>query len=235
MNAAILLAAGRGSRMRNSVTDKILYEVGGCTLFAKSLLAFREAAVASLWVVTYRDESQKERLANDITKMVPDDVDVILVEGGEERRHSVQNALAKIPPEIQIVFVHDCARPMIEAKSLTKLLSVAIETGGATLAHPVRDTLKQTREGEGPHPIADHTVDRSKLWAVETPQTFQAELLREGLARAVSENLSVTDETSAVELLGHPVSLVDPGYPNPKVTTPSDLSYIEFLINKDNE
>ncbi|MFP6893313.1 MAG: NTP transferase domain-containing protein, partial [Opitutales bacterium] len=63
MNAAILLAAGRGSRMRNSVTDKILYEVGGCTLFAKSLLAFREAAVASLWVVTYRDESQKERLA----------------------------------------------------------------------------------------------------------------------------------------------------------------------------
>ena len=234
MNAAILLAAGRGSRMRESVDDKILYEVGGCTLFAKSLLAFREAAVASLWIVTYRDQSQKELLASEASKMAPEDVEVILVKGGEERRHSVQNALEKITPEIQIVFVHDCARPMIRAQSLVKLLSVATETGGATLAHPVRDTIKQTREDQGPHPIADHTVDRSKLWAVETPQTFQAELLREGLARAVSENLSVTDETSAVELLGHPVSLVDPGYPNPKVTTPSDLSYIEFLINKDN-
>ena len=122
---------------------------------------------------------------------------------------------------------------MIKAKSLIKLLSVAIETGGATLAHPVRDTLKMTRDERGPHPMSDHTVDRSKLWAMETPQTFQAELLREGLARAVSKNLSVTDETSAVELLGHPVSLVDAGYPNPKVTTSADLSYIEFLINKD--
>jgi 2-C-methyl-D-erythritol 4-phosphate cytidylyltransferase len=234
MNAAILLAAGRASRMQNCVADKILYEVGGHTLFAKSLLAFREAAVANLWVVTYRDDSQKEKLANDVTKMAPADIDVILVQGGEERRQSVQNALAKIPPETKIIFVHDCARPMIEAKSLTKLLSVAIKTGGATLAHPVIDTIKQTREDQGPHPIADHTVDRSSLWAMETPQTFQAELLREGMAQALAKNLSVTDETSAVELLGHPVSLVDPGYPNPKVTTPSDLSYIEFLINKNN-
>jgi len=233
MNAAILLAAGRGSRMRESVDDKILYEVGGCTLFAKSLLAFREAAVANLWIVTYRDQSQKELLASEASKMAPEDVEVILVKGGEERRHSVQNALAKIPPEIQIVFVHDCARPMIRAKSLVKLLSVAIETGGATLAHPVRDTIKQTREDQGPHPIAGHTVDRSSLWAMETPQTFQAELLREGMAQAIAENLSVTDETSAVGLLGHPVSLVDSGYPNPKVTTPADLSYIEFLINKE--
>jgi 2-C-methyl-D-erythritol 4-phosphate cytidylyltransferase len=232
MNAVILLAAGRGNRMKNSIPDKILHEVEGCTLFAKSLLAFRKADVASLWIVTYRDESQKERLSNDLLKVAPDEVEVILVEGGAERRHSVQNALAKIPLERKIIFVHDCARPMIQAKSLNRLLSVASETGAATLAHPVRDTLKQTRDGQGPHPIADHTVDRSKIWAMETPQTFQAGLLREGMARAVSDNLFVTDETSAVELLGHSVSLVDPGYPNPKVTTPSDLSYIEFLINK---
>ncbi len=164
--------------MKNCVADKILHKVRGCTLFAKSLLAFREAAVANLWIVTYRDESQKGRLKNDITNIAPTDVEVSLVQGGEERRHSVQNALAKIPPDTKIVFVHDCARPMIQAKSLTKLLSIASETGGATLAHPVRDTLKMTRDDRGPHPIADHTVDRSKLWAMETPQTFQAELLR---------------------------------------------------------
>ena len=233
MNAAILLAAGRGSRMRKCVDDKILYEVGGCTLFAKSLLAFREAAVANLWIVTYRDQSQKELLESEASKMAPEGVKVILVKGGEERRHSVQNALAKITPEIQIVFVHDCARPMIRAKSLVKLLSVAIETGGATLAHPVIDTIKQTREDQGSYPIAGHTIDRSSLWAMETPQTFQAKLLREGMVQALAKNLSVTDETSAVGLLGHPVSLVDSGYPNPKVTTPADLSYIEFLINKE--
>ena len=90
MNAAILLTAGRSSRMRESVDDKILYEVGGCTLFAKSLLAFREAAVANLWIVTYRDQSQKEILASEASKMAPEGVEVILVKGGEERRHKVQ-------------------------------------------------------------------------------------------------------------------------------------------------
>ncbi len=231
MNAAILLAAGQGERMLESVPDKILAEVAGSTLFSRSLLAFREAAVAHLWVITYRDERQCDQLGAEVDKIAPDGVEIILQKGGEERRHSVQNALARIPPEAEIIFVHDCARPMIRPESLTELLSEAREGGGAVLAYPVRDTLKRAQISEGSPPSARETVERTNLWAVETPQVFRTSLLVEGMNRARAEDIAVTDETSAVELLGQPVTLLDPGYPNPKITTPADLAYVEFLLN----
>ncbi len=231
MNAAILLAAGSGKRMLDSVPDKILLEVAGSTLFARSLLAFREAAVAELWIVTFRDDQQRDLLACEIRKVAPNGIEVVLEKGGEERRHSVRNALARIPGDVEIIFVHDCARPMIRPESLTELLTETRQCGGAALAHPVRDTLKRVRVGEDSLPLTEETVERENLWAVETPQVFRNELLREGVDRAFAENRSVTDETSAVELLGQPVTLVDPGYPNPKITTLGDLSYVEFLLN----
>ncbi len=234
MNAAILLAAGQGKRMLKSVPDKILENVAGTTLFARSLLAFRAAAVADIWVITFRDEQQRERLENEVGKVASDSVQVILEQGGEERRHSVRNALARIPQETEILFVHDCARPMIRPESLIRLLDEAEQRGGAALAHSVRDTLKRVHVANGTPPLTDETVERTNLWAVETPQVFKASLLLEGMNRAFAEGLPITDETSAVELLGQSVSLVDPGYPNPKVTTPADLSYVEFLINGKN-
>lgn len=232
MNAAILLAAGSGKRMLDSVPDKILLEIAGFTLFARSLLAFREAAVAELWIVTFRDDQQRDLLACETSKIAPNGIEVVLEKGGEERRHSVRNALTKIPAEAEIIFVHDCARPMIRPESLSKLLTETRQCGGAALAHPVRDTLKRVRDEGNSLPLTEKTVDRENLWAVETPQVFRNDLLRKGMDRSFAENRSVTDETSAVELLGQPVTLIDPGYPNPKITTPEDLSYIEFLLNE---
>ena len=202
MNAAILLAAGSGKRMLDSVPDKILLEIAGFTLFARSLLAFREAAVAELWIVTFRDEQQRDLLACETSKIAPNGIEVVLQKGGEERRHSVRNALARIPAEAENIFVHDCARPMIRPESLSKLLTETRQCGGAALAHPVRDTLKRVRDEGNSLPLTEKTVDRENLWAVETPQVFRNDLLRKGMDQSFAENLSVTDEPSAVELLG---------------------------------
>jgi 2-C-methyl-D-erythritol 4-phosphate cytidylyltransferase len=94
------------------------------------------------------------------------------------------------------------------------------------LAHRVTDTIKQ-HSGNG------HlkTIDREHLWSMETPQVFTRELITRAYARVVEKDLSITDDAAAVELLNHPVALLENASPNPKLTTPADLAYLEFLLN----
>ncbi len=232
MNAAILLAAGKGKRMLETVSDKALAKVNGRSLFARSLAAFREADLFDLLVVTYRDEEQRARLEAEVEANAPPFPTVTFRQGGEERRHSVWTALEAIPEEVEIVFAHDCARPMVRADSLRLLLREAEKTGGAALARPVRDTLKRARAADVSRAVTTGPVDRANLWGMETPQAFRTKLLREGMKKAFDEDVLVTDESSAIELAGRSVTLIDPGYPNPKVTTPADLSYVEFLLRE---
>lgn len=230
MNATILLAAGRGKRMLDSVPDKVLAEVNGRSLFARSLATFREAGLFDLLVVTYRDDEQRALLEAETATETDTTPAVCFCRGGEERRHSVWNALEAIPEEAGIVFVHDCARPMVRRDSLQLLLREAEKTGGAALARPVRDTLKRARAADVSRAVTTGAVDRANLWGMETPQAFRTEFLREGMKKAFDEGVLVTDESSAIELTGRSVTLIDPGYPNPKVTSPADLSYVEFLL-----
>ncbi len=232
MNAAILLAAGKGARMKECVPDKVLVEVNQKTLFLRCLEAFLEANVADTWIITYRDSLQKDLLSEETEKLNPRPRKVIWVKGGQERRDSVRNALSRIPEETKIIFVHDCARPMIQPDSLVELLEHAVEEGAAALGRPVQDTLKQIDDMHASKPQTCGTARREMLWAVETPQVFQKDLLLDGMRKAKMESLPVTDETSAVELLARSVRLINPAYPNPKVTTSDDLNYVEFLLTK---
>ncbi len=217
--AAILLAAGRGTRMAGAVADKILAPLAGRPVFAHSVAAFAASGVADLYVIVHRDRRQLLALAAHAP------TPALFVRGGRERQDSVAAALAALPPDITHVFIHDCARPLVRPELLRALLALARRTRAAVLAHRVTDTIKETRSGG-----TLRTVPRENLWAMETPQVFSRDHITRAYARVAAKKLRVTDDAQAVETLGHPIALLENPHPNPKLTTPTDLAWGEFLL-----
>lgn len=217
--AAILLAAGSGSRMRGRVDDKVLAELAGRPVFAHVAAAFMQSQVADLYVIVYRDQRQMMELS----AYAP--TPSVLVRGGRERQDSVANALAAMPPDIAFVFIHDCARPLIRPEQLVALHKIVRREQAVVLAHRATDTIKQHRDD-----ARLRTLERARLWAMETPQVFSRELITRAYARVAQKKLRITDDAQAVEQLGHPVALLENSHPNPKLTTPADLAYLEFLL-----
>jgi 2-C-methyl-D-erythritol 4-phosphate cytidylyltransferase len=128
--------------------------------------------------------------------------------------------------EAEIVAIQDGARPCTTHPIVRDTIGAARAIGAAVAAQKVTDTLKEAGEGLL---IARH-VDRTKLWSVQTPQTFRTEIIRRALQEAFSRGLSLTDDTAACELIGQPVQMVECGTPNPKATSPADLPFIETLL-----
>ena len=143
----------------------------------------------------------------------------MLVRGGKERQDSVSAALAALPGDIGHVFIHDCARPLIRPEQLVALHKIVRRSRAVVLAHRVTDTIKEKRPGG-----RLRTVDRSRLWAMETPQVFSRDLIERAYAQVSSRRIKVTDDAAAVEALGHPVELLENPHPNPKLTSPQDLA-----------
>lgn len=226
--AAILLAAGSGSRMQGTVTDKVLAPLAGRPVFAHSAAAFMQSAVADLYVVVYRDQRQMMELS----AYAP--TPSVLVHGGRERQDSVMNALTALPADIEHVFIHDCARPLVRPQQLVALHKIVRREHAVVLAHRVTDTIKEhtvLRETKGGDARL-RTLDRARLWAMETPQVFARELIVRAYARVANRGRHITDDAQAVEQLGHPVALLENAHPNPKLTTPGDLAYLEFLLTR---
>lgn len=219
--AAILLAAGSSRRMDGTVADKILAPLAGKPVFAHAAGTFYRSGVIDTFVVTYRDQAQMIELsayAPTPSHFVP---------GGRNRQDSVAAALAELPEDVKYVFIHDCARPMVRPEQLIALHKIVRREDAVVLAHRVADTIKEHR-GEG----RLRTLDRKRLWAMETPQVFSRKLICRAYARVAERNLEITDDAAAVELLKHPVALLENPHPNPKLTTPADLPYLEFLLSR---
>ena len=219
--AAILLAAGSGRRMQGAVADKILAPLAGRPVFAHSVAAFLESNVADYYIIVVRDQAQSIALS----AYAPTPAQFVI--GGKERQDSVQNALAALPVDIAYVFILDCARPLIRVDQLVGLHKVVRKEDAVVLAHRVTDTIKK-------HSDTGHlkTLERDRLWAMETPQVFSRELIVEAYAKVEKKKLRITDDASAVELLSHPVALLESAHPNPKITNPADLAYVEYLLAK---
>ena len=219
--AAILLAAGNGSRMNGAVDDKVLAPLAGRPVFAHSVAAFMASGIADFYVVVYRDARQMTEL------MAYAPTPSALVQGGRERQDSVMNALAALPEDITHVFVHDCARPLVRPEQLVALYKIVRRENAVVLAHRVTDSVKVHRDD-----ARLRSLDRSRLWAMETPQVFERDLLVRAYARVAARRLRITDDAAAVEKLDHPVALLENPHPNPKITTPADLDYLEFLLSR---
>ncbi len=205
--------------MAGAVADKMLAPLSGRPVFAYSAAAFAASGVADFYVIVYRDRSQMTALS----AFAP--TPSLLVRGGRERQDSVSAALAALPGDIDHVFIHDCARPMIRPEQLVALHKIVRRERAVVLAHRVTSTIRERRPSG-----RLRIVDRSRLWAMETPQVFSKALVERAYARVGSRRMRVTDDAAAVEGLGHPIALLENAHPNPKLTTPRDLAYLEFLL-----
>nr|WP_325296824.1 2-C-methyl-D-erythritol 4-phosphate cytidylyltransferase [uncultured Dysosmobacter sp.] len=219
---ALVAAAGSSSRMGG--VNKLLQPLDGVPVLARTLTALQLARQVDGIVIAAREEDLVEisRLCHTygITKCAK------VVRGGETRAHSVLLAALEAPPETELLAVQDGARPLVTPELIDRVISAAARCGAAAPAVPVKDTVKSVREGGA---VAE-TLDRSSLRAVQTPQVFEASLLKAALQSAVEQEIPVTDDCSAVERLGKVVFLVEGDEENLKITTPTDLILAEAVL-----
>ena len=223
MNAAVIVAAGKGTRMGPNV-DKLFLEVAGRPVVAHTWQRFNDVAGIAEVVLVVREGMQSA--FEDIARQCGFSKAHRFVVGGRERQDSVWNGLEALSPQVEVVAIQDGARPCTSPVLIGETLAVARETGAAVAAMPVTDTIKESADGR----VVERTVDRSRLWAVQTPQTFRVEVIRKALTEVRRRGVTVTDDTAACELIGQPVRLVTGAAPNPKVTVPADLTYVELLL-----
>ena len=225
MNTAIIVAAGRGTRMGKNA-DKLFLEVAGEPILDHTWRRFDESPMIDEIVVVVRDGLQADvkKLGLKFKKKFQ------VIGGGAERQDSVWNGLEAVSPKTEIVAIQDGARPCTSFELIAATIEAAREVGAAVAAQAVTDTIKESRDGK----IVERTLERSKLWAVQTPQTFRIEIIRRALTEVRRRGLVVTDDTAACELIGQPVKLVASAQPNPKVTRPEDLAFVELLLKRPN-
>lgn len=227
---AILLAAGNGTRMQGIVEDKVLLPINCKPVILYSIEAFTESKVIDKFIIVYRDEAQMEEILSIIEKNGLSHLNIETVLGGSDRQTSVFRALKTIEPICTQVFIHDCARPCIRSEVIKELHKIANQDGAACLAHPVVNTIKRIRSTGNVRKQKLENVDRNSLWAMETPQVFNFKNILAAYENVFREELIVTDDSSAVDSIGLRCSLVQSAQPNPKLTTPDDLAYIEYLL-----
>jgi 2-C-methyl-D-erythritol 4-phosphate cytidylyltransferase len=133
-----------------------------------------------------------------------------------------------VAPQAELVAVQDAARPATHPDLIRACYEAARRTGAAVAAQPITDTIKESDDGR----FVTRTLDRSRLWAVQTPQTFRANILRRALQEALRRGLEITDDTAACELIGQPVELVAHPAPNPKLTRPEDIAYLDWILRQ---
>jgi len=225
MTTALIVAAGQGTRMGPNA-DKLFLEVAGRQVIAHTWRRFDQTPAIDEIVIVVREGMQgtfKEIAAGlGLRKSYR------LAAGGRERQDSVWNGLLTLSSETEIVAIQDGARPCTPPEVITATIAAAREMGAAVAAQRVTDTIKEGDDGKR---IRQH-LDRSRLWAVQTPQTFRVEVIRRALSAVREKGLLVTDDTAACELIEQPVRLVESLQPNPKVTVPADLPYVELLLKQ---
>jgi 2-C-methyl-D-erythritol 4-phosphate cytidylyltransferase len=204
--------------------DKLFLELNGCPIVAHTWRRFDEAGCIDeiLMVVRAGTEAAFGTLALKYMFQKP----FRLVIGGKERQDSVWNGLEALSPGTEIVAIQDAARPCTSPAVIAATVAAARKTGAAVAAQSVTDTIKESRDGK----LIERTLDRSRLWAVQTPQTFRVDILRRALSAVRQKGLLVTDDTAACELIGQPVQLVLSTEPNPKVTRPEDLPCVAAVL-----
>jgi len=204
--------------------DKAFLSLGTRPVVVYSLMAFEKCRdIDEVVLVVRRDHIDAARQA---VRMFGSNKVKKVVAGGALRQDSVMNGLAEINEEAEIVVVHDGARPCVTADLISKTVASAKEFGSGIAAVKITDTVKSVEKGM----IISETVDRTKLWLVQTPQAFKVSVLKKAFALVEKKKVKVTDEASAVELVANSVRLVESSVSNIKITTPDDLTLAAALM-----
>ncbi len=225
MVTAVIVAAGKSERMGTG-TDKAFLNLGPKPVLAWSLLAFERCPDVDQIVVVVRKDQIVATKA--LTRMFGISKIRTVVSGGTKRQDSVMNGLKEVDSDTRIVVIHDGARPCVKPETITETIKLAKRAGAAVVGCHIWDTVKVVEKGT----TVSRTEDRSKLWGVQTPQAFNASLIRKAYAEVAAKKLEVTDDASAVELLGEPVKIYETNMPNLKITTVEDLQMAAAVVLK---
>lgn len=220
--AIILAAAGKSSRFKDPYSKKVFTLASGKPVWQHSAQVFAEHPRVAQIIMAIAPEDKEivqEKFAGNLNMFC---VEVVL--GGEERYHSIRNALERVRPEIKLIGVHDAARPCITKQYVDAVIAVAERTGAAILAAPIRGTVKRCSTNN--NQIVE-TVARDGLWQAQTPQIFKASVLKAAYAKLQGKP---TDDAEVVEHSGVPVTCVEGPESNIKITTKEDLRIAEAFL-----
>lgn len=213
--AVVIPAGGVGTRFGGRLPKQFV-KLRRVPILVETVAHFtRHPAVIAIVVAAPEIHVERTRRALvRITRRAP----VTVVQGGGMRQDSVWLALQAVPRDADIIVVHDAVRPLITRRLIDAVVRAAVESGAAICALPIAETVKRVRDD-----VVEATLDRSELWAVQTPQAFRADLLREAHEKARRDSIVGTDDAMLVERLGHSVRVVRGLAENVKITTPEDL------------
>lgn len=219
---AVIVAAGNASRMNG--IDKVMAPLGGEPMIVRTVRNFQQCdAIKEIVVVTRPDLIVPIMdLCHDFDKLKA------VVVGGDTRADSVNMGMNTLSDKAELVAIHDGARPFADYQLIDRIVRAGNYFGAAAPAIPLKDTVKLVQGG-----LVRATPERSNLRAVQTPQVFDFDILRAALGQAKLSGANVTDDCSAVELLGMEVRLMDGDERNIKITTPMDLKIAQLLLEEE--
>lgn len=221
---AVIVSAGKGLRFMEG-KKKQFYFLGGKPILAHTLGKFETCSlIRSVRLVVGQEDLdyclkeivEKYRFQK-VSKIVP---------GGKRRQESVKNGINALPKDAEIVAIHDGVRPLVTQTMIEDSIHFAARYGAVVFATPVKETIKLSN----PDGTVLKTLDRESLWQIQTPQTFQVDVIREAHFRATGDGFVGTDDASLVERLGGKVHILPGSYTNIKITTPEDLVLANLFL-----
>ena len=218
----VIPAAGQGKRMNAGIAKQWI-ELLGRPVLAYTLDVFEKDPNCKGVILVGSEQELKQM--NEFVQSFQYTKVREIVPGGSERQHSVFEGLKKVPEDCGLVLIHDAARPFITEHHIGQLVKNAAETGSAVLAVPLKDTVKRVVQNQ-----VEETIDRSSLWAVQTPQAFRLSIVKQAHEQAADEKWVGTDDASLVERIGENVAIVMGDYHNIKLTTSDDLLFGQAIL-----
>ena len=218
--SAIIPAAGSGKRFGEK---KQLKELSGRPLIHYTLTPFLESSVIGDIIIAAQ-KKDFDKLAY-VVDSIATEKKISIIEGGDTRQGSISKALAKINSNTKYVCVHDAARPFVSRELIEKLINALKTCDAVTVGRKSTDTLKECTDG-----IFSRTIDRKKIWQVQTPQAFTKEVIMNAYELAEKQNILATDDSSLVEEAGYQVNIINDSSINFKITTKEDWIMAEALL-----
>lgn len=223
---ALIPAAGMGRRMGRTVAKQFL-PLGDKPMLAHTLLAFQRASEIDE-IIPILSKEDMESCLRDIIEQYHITKVKTLVVGGKERQDSVMNGLNKLEKDASIVLVHDGVRPFVTHEMIKESIDHARKGECVAVGVPLKDTIKEVDDKQ----MVRNTLERSRLWAIQTPQTFPLKILKRAYEESYKRNAHGTDDAMLVERAGGKVRVIMGSYENIKITTPEDLILAEEILKR---
>ncbi len=224
---AVIVSAGKGLRFMEG-KKKQFHSLGGKPILVHTLEKFETCPLIRSILLVVGQEDMDYCLKEIIERYQFQKVSQI-VPGGKRRQESVKNGIDALPKDTDVVAIHDGVRPFVTQAMIEESLHTAARVGAVVLAMPVKDTIKVS----SPDGTVLKTLDRETLWQIQTPQTFQLNVIKEAYYRAAEDGFVGTDDASLVERLGAKVHILPGSYMNIKITTPEDLFLANLFLKTD--